>query len=127
MGSSYKRIKAFILSIVLFLSMDSVVTNLFNVSSTEYKEMNYNLIVRAKNDDKEDTQKYFKQILELQQVVENTRMNAILKYDFVNIDKSYFTEEHLKNYIGEAGETGKRAGDFSGYGLHAFHWKYRGR
>ncbi len=94
------------LSIVLFLSMDSVVTNLFNVSSTEYKEMNYNLIVRAKNDDKEDTQKYFKQILELQQVVENTRMNAILKYDFVNIDKSYFTEEHLKNYIGEAGETG---------------------
>lgn len=31
-------------------------------------------------------------------------MNAILKYDFVNIDKSYFTEEHLKNYIGEAGE-----------------------
>ena len=76
--------------------MDSVVTNLFNVSSTEYKEMNYNLIVRAKNDDKEDTQKYFKQILELQQVVENTRMNAILKYDFVNIDKSYFTEEHLK-------------------------------
>lgn len=33
-------------------------------------------------------------------------MNAILKYDFVNIDKSYFTEEHLKNYIGEAGETG---------------------
>lgn len=28
---------------------------------------------------------------------------------------------------GEAGETGKRAGDFSGYGLHAFHWKYRGR
>ena len=50
--------------------------------------------------------KYFKQILELQQVVENTRMNAILKYDFVNIDKSYFTEEHLKNYIGESGENG---------------------
>ena len=94
------------LSIVLFLSMDSVVANLFNVTSTEYKEMNYNLVVGAPNRDKEDTQKYFKQILELQQVVENTRMNAILKYDFVNIDKSYFTEEHLKNYIGEAGETG---------------------
>lgn len=70
------------LSIVLFLSMDSVVTNLFNVSSTEYKEMNYNLIVRAKNDDKEDTQKYFKQILELQQVVENHKNECYIKIWF---------------------------------------------
>ena len=36
-------------------------------------------------------------------------------------------ELHTADQWGEAGETGKRAGDFSGYGLHAFHWKYRGR
>ena len=93
------------LSIVLFLSMDSVVANLFNVTSTEYKEMNYNLVVGAPNRDKEDTQKYFNQILDLQPVKENAKVNAILKHDFINVDKSYFTEEHLKNYIIEE-ETG---------------------
>ena len=94
------------LSIVLFLSMDSVVANLFNVTSTEYKEMNYNLVVGAPNRDKEDTQKYFNQILDLQPVKENAKVNAILKHDFINVDKSYFTEEHLKNYIIEEEETG---------------------
>ena len=85
--------------------MDSVVANLFNVTSTEYKEMNYNLVVGAPNRDKEDTQKYFNQILDLQLVKENAKVNAILKHDFINVDKSYFTEEHLKNYIIEE-ETG---------------------
>ena len=82
------------LSIVLFLSMQSIVSNVFDVSSTQYVKRDYNMYVSSSKQTNKERLDYFEKITNL-----NGIENYVLeKSDILEIDKNHITKEHLESY-----------------------------
>ena len=82
------------LSIVLFLSMQSIVSNVFDVSSTQYVKRDYNMYVSASKQTNKERLDYFEKITNL-----NGIENYVLeKSAILEIDKNHITKEHLESY-----------------------------
>ena len=82
------------LSIVLFLSMQSIVSNVFDVSSTQYVKRDYNMYVSSSKQTNKERLDYFEKITNL-----NGIENYVLeKSAILEIDKNHITKEHLESY-----------------------------
>ena len=82
------------LSIVLFLSMQSIVSNVFDVSSTQYVKRDYNMYVSSSKQTNKERLDYFEKITNL-----NGIENYVLeKSAILEIDKNHITKEHLETY-----------------------------
>ena len=82
------------LSIVLFLSMQSIVSNVFDVSSTQYVKRDYNMYVSSSKRTNKERLDYFEEITNL-----NGIENYVLeKSAILDIDKNHITKEHLEIY-----------------------------
>lgn len=82
------------LSIVLFLSMQSIVSNVFDVSSTQYVKRDYNMYVSSSKQTNKERLDYFEEITNL-----NGIENYVLeKSAILDIDKNHITKEHLEIY-----------------------------
>ena len=101
-SKNFKRIKkkyrttifSIFLSIVLFLSMQSIVSNVFDVSSTQYVKRDYNMYVSSSKQTNKERLDYFEKITNL-----NGIENYVLeKSAILEIDKNHITKEHLESY-----------------------------
>lgn len=86
------------LSIVLFLSMQSIVSNMFDVTSTQYVKRDYNIYVSSSKQTNEEKLEYFNQITNLKGIEDYVLEKSAL----LNIDKTHITKEHLEKYTGES-------------------------
>lgn len=82
------------LSIVLFLSMESIVTNMFQLSSAQYVKRDYNMYIYSHKENRDDTLEYFNKISEMQGVEDY----VIEKSVTVSVSDSYMSKEQLEKY-----------------------------
>lgn len=86
-----------ILSIVLFISMNSIIENGFKLTNYTYGQSEENVSVHSKNYTEEETMEYFNKIKKL----ENIEKYAILKSSVATIDREKYVSEEEKQYMGE--------------------------
>ena len=74
--------------------MQSIVSNVFDVSSTQYVKRDYNMYVSSSKQTNKERLDYFEKITNL-----NGIENYVLeKSAILEIDKNHITKEHLETY-----------------------------
>ena len=84
------------ISIILFISMNSFVENVFNLSSLQYSEGRANITVHSYKDDNAESLEYFNKIENLDGIKESSIVKMAVEYS----DEKYYTTQTFSSSTG---------------------------